>query len=366
MASFNFFQRRSTQIAKGSNFNFKPPTPQYALTFFFLLGAGVFLFFLIWVLSPSLKPQWRVIKNSAETAAILLSANEQKGYAREGFGGTIQTAKPAESINFLLLGASGEGYEAPDLTDTILVARLISAQNKIYLISLPRDLWVKIPGQENWTKLNALYALAKKNKGHEFDLIEQKVQDITGLAINHHVMVNLDTVKDLVDTLSGVNVMVKKDIYDNSFPGPNHTYQVFEIKAGWRYLDGETALKYIRSRHSSAGDFDRIARQQEVLQALKQKVLSLNFWDLPTYWSIFNTISSKIKTDLNLWQIKDFWDKIKDIPGQNVVKTEINTADLVTTGQANLGEQTASIVQPRAGQENYEEIKNYIEKIISQ
>jgi len=374
MAYFNFFQRRSAQKPIMGNFNFKPPTPRYWPTIFFLLGAGVFLFFLIWVLSPSLKPQWREIKNSTQTATILLSASDQKSYAQAGFGGTIQTVKPAESINsvkpaesinFLLLGASGEGYEAPDLTDTILVARLITAQNKIYLFSLPRDLWVKIPGQENWTKLNALYALAKKNKGHEFDLIKKKVQDITGLAINHYVLVNLDTVKDLVDTLGGVNVMVKKDIYDNTFPGPNHTYQVFEIKAGWRYLDGATALKYIRSRHSSAGDFDRIARQQEVLQALKQKVLSLNFWDLPTYWSIFNTISSKIKTDLNIWQIKDFWDKIKDIPGQNVVKTEINTADLVTTGQANLGEQIASIVQPRAGQENYEEIRNYIEKIIN-
>ena len=195
MAYFNFLGRRSAQKSSNGNFNFMPSAPQSRLTFFFLLGAALFLFFLIWVLSPSLKPQWREIKNSAGAATILQSADEQISYAKEGFGGTIQTAKPAESINFLLLGASGEGYEAPDLTDTILVARLITAQNKIYLFSLPRDLWVKIPGQENWTKLNALYALAKKNKGHEFDLIEQKVQDITGLAINHYVLINLDTVK---------------------------------------------------------------------------------------------------------------------------------------------------------------------------
>ncbi len=363
MAYFNFLQSRSAKQLGRGNFNFKPPNNKKQRLFFSWLGLTIFLFFLIMVVAPSLGPQWREIKSSTKTAAVVQSIVGEENSTQSGFGGIPKESNP---VNFLLLGAAGEGYEAPDLTDTILVARLIPDQSKVYLFSLPRDLLVKIPKSEDWAKLNTLYALAKKNKGREFDLIKQKVEIITGLSVAYCVLVDLNTVKDLVDTLGGVNVMVKKDIIDTAFPGPNHSYQTFVLGAGWRYLDGETALKYIRSRHSALGDFDRIARQQEVLQALKQKVLSLSFWDLPTFFNIFNTVSSKIKTDLSLWQVKDFWDKIKNIPGQNIVKTEIDSPELMITGQTDLGGQTVSIVQPRAGLENYNEIKNYIEKIISQ
>lgn len=351
----------AVQSLQGGGFNFKQPIHKNWRAFFLLAGLVIFLFFLTATIAPTLRPHWREIKNSVQPAAIFLS-NDEKSNDSNAFG---TAPPPGNSVNFLLLGAAGEGYEAPDLTDTILVARLTPGQDKIYLFSLPRDLLVKIPEEENWTKLNTLYALAKKNKGREFDLIKQKTEAITGLTISHYVLVNLDAVKELVDTLNGVNVMVKKDIYDTAFPGPNHSFQTFILKAGWRYLDGETALKYIRSRHAERGDFDRIARQQDILQALKQKVLSLNFWDLPTFISIFNTVSSKIKTDLSLWQMKDFWDKIKIIPGGNIIKTEIDSPDLVTTGQTNLGGVNASIVQPKAGLENYEEIKNYISQIIN-
>lgn len=272
--------------------------------------------------------------------------------------------KSSEPINFLLLGAPGQGNDAPDLTDTILLARLDASKNKIYLFSLPRDLLIKIPDSANYTKLNALYAFNKNNTGHEFDALVKKTQDITGLKINHYVFVDLQTVKELVDIFGGVNVMVAKDILDPAFPGPNHSFQTFELKAGWRYLDGETALKYMRSRHSLAGDFDRVARQQEILQALKQKVLSLHFWDIAKFMEIYDTLSSRVKSDLTLWQIKDLWQDVKDIPGANVVKSELNSQNLIVGGQMELGGEMASILQPKDGVENYESIKKYINEII--
>lgn len=352
-----------------SKFNFKPSSSTKSWQTVFLIAAPLFFLILIFYFLVYRSPEsWQEIKNSsgqilsvaAAPAASLLGAPEQSWLA-EIFSPKTESA-PKE--NFLILGATGPGYDAPDLTDTILIAHLDPANKKIYLFSLPRDLLVKIPGGDNWTKLNALYAINKKNQGHEFDLIAQKVQEISGLAINHYVLVELATVKNLVDILHGVNVMVKNDILDTAFPGPNHSYQTFEIKAGWRYLDGETALKYIRSRHSVNGDFDRIERQQQVLQALKQKVLQLSFWDAATYWNIFNTLASQIKTDLNLLQIKDFWQLVKNIPAQDTVKTEINNAELMTTGSANFDGQTASVVEPKAGPENYEAIKEYITAII--
>lgn len=272
--------------------------------------------------------------------------------------------KTPSATNFLLLGAPGQGNDAPDLTDTILLARLDKEKNKIYLFSLPRDLLVKIPNSEGYTKLNALYAFNKNNAGREFNVLIQKTQEITGLLIDHYVFVDLQTVKQLVDIFGGVNVLVAKDIVDNSFPGPNHSFETFKILAGWRYLDGETALKYMRSRHSGGGDFDRVTRQQEVLQALKQKVLSLHFWDIGKFMEIYDTLSANIKSDLSLWQIKDYWEDIKNIPGENIIKNELNNENLITTGQVNLGGESASIVRPLAGIEKYEEIKKYISEII--
>jgi len=269
-----------------------------------------------------------------------------------------------EPENFLLLGAPGQGNDAPDLTDTILVASFDADKNKIFLFSLPRDLLVKIPDSQNYTKLNALYAFNKKNTNKEFNSLIKKVEEITGLKINHYIFVDLQTVKNVVDILGGVNVLVQKDILDEKFPGPNNSFQIFEIKAGWRYLDGTEALKYIRSRHSTDGDFDRIARQQEVLQALKQKVLTLNFWDLKKVLEIYQALSSNIKTDLSLWQIQSYWQDIKELPGENIIRNELTSHNFFTGGQMLLGNELASIIKPKAGVENYEEIRNYIKEVI--
>ena len=224
---------------------------------------------------------------------------------------------------------------------------------------------VKISESENYTKFNALYSFNKNNSGHEFDALIKKTEDITGLTVDHYVFIDLQTVRQLVDIFGGVNVLVQQDILDTSFPGPNYSFETFAIKTGWRYLDGETALKYMRTRHSAAGDFDRTARQQDVLQALKQKILTLSFRDVGKFLEIYSSLSSNIKSDLNLWQIKNYWQEIKNIPGENVVKSELNNQNLLTSGQMNLGEKMASVLEPKAGIENYAEIQKYIANVIS-
>ncbi len=312
------------------------------------------------------KPRSIEIKNSA-------SSQNQPAENQEPTSFWPFEKKLSQPLNFLLLGAPGAGNDASDLTDTILLARLDEAKNKIYLFSLPRDLLVKIPESANFTKLNALYAFnrsrtfsqEKVRDGQEFNALIKKTQDITGLEINHYIFVDLQTVRQLVDLFGGVNIMVAKDIIDDSFPGPNHSFETFTLKAGWRYLDGQTALKYMRTRHSLSGDFDRVTRQQEVLQALKQKVLALNFWDIGKFIEIYNALSSNIKSDLSLWQIKSYWDKIKGIPGENVIKNELNNQNLLVSGQMNLGGEMASVLQPKLGVEKYDDIKKYIAEIIS-
>jgi len=305
-----------------------------------------------WSFKTLSRPQWRDLKNSSPQE--IKSVQNSNPFI-------FWQKKDREPETFLLLGAAGAGNDAPDLTDAILIAHIDPAKQKIYLFSLPRDLLVKIPGGSNYTKLNALYSINKKNTGHEFDLIKQKAQDITGLTIDHYVFVNLNAVKDTIDILKGVNVLVQKDILDTAYPGPNHSYETFELKAGWRYLDGETALKYIRSRHSTS-DFDRIARQQQILQALKQKVTTLHIWNLGTFFDLYGAISANVKTDLGILQINDYWSDLGGLPGENLIKNEITP--FIISKPTYLGGVLASTLQPKTGLENYEEIKEYIKKII--
>ncbi len=326
-----------------------------------LVSVALFLFFA----APKFNQSRSIeIKNNPTADAASVSEFSRLRQLADSDEKSGSDEENGDNKNFLILGAAGAGNDAPDLTDTILVAHFTPTQKRIYLFSLPRDLLVKIPAGGNFTKLNALYAFNKNRAGHEFDLIRQKAEDITGLAIDHYVFIDLATVKNLVDILGGINVLVKKDIFDPAFPGPNHSFQTFILKAGWRYLDGANALKYIRSRYSTAGDFDRIARQQEILQAVKQKILTLNFWDISALLNIYQTVASHIKTDLGIWQIKNFWQGTKSIPGDNIIKNEINDANFLKSGQTILGNETAFILQPKAGLENYDEIKKYIQEII--
>jgi len=281
--------------------------------------------------------------------------------------GLFSTFSYEEPKNILLLGVPGQGNDAPDLTDTILIAQIKNNPLKINLISIPRDLWVRMPQSDNFTKINTLYVFGKaaRNQGYGISLAKQKIEEITGLKIDYYFLIDMSVVKQIIDELGGINVWVAKDIYDPSFPGPNHSYQTFEIKAGWRYLDGETASKYMRTRHSAQGDFDRIERQQQVIEALKQKLMGLNpISDLPPMLKIAEKFWNNIQTDISLTQLPQLWQIAKQISPDEVNKIVIDREEnqLVAGDNLLIGDQIASILKPRAGIENYSEIQEFIKK----
>src|SRR3989344_4299296 len=161
--------------------------------------------------------------------------------------------------NVLLLGMSGPGYEAPDLTDTILVLSVDPSGGSATMISLPRDIYVEVPeieGGRNYyagyfTKINALYQLNKNSSDSEefaAGLIKQKVGQITGLEIDNYILMDLEGLKEIIDQIGGLNVFVEKDVFDPRFPTKNFATETFELKSGWRWLDGQTALRYIIKR----------------------------------------------------------------------------------------------------------------------
>lgn len=268
------------------------------------------------------------------------------------------------TVNILFLGKPGDGYPGGELTDTIIITHLKENENDLTMISLPRDLLVKIPNKETFSKINSLWTLAG------IESVKEKIQEVAGLTVDYYVIMDLTAVKEIANLLDGLNVNVPQDIYDPYFPGPNYSYQPFVLKAGWRYLDGENILKYVRTRYTSPnGDFDRMARQQQIIKLAKQKIFSLNpLADFLTYVKIFNSLNKHIETDIDITKMKYFW-KLTENLNADKLKTIVideNNTSLLTGGQAAFGTQIASIILPKNGQENYREIKEYIAKRLKQ
>lgn len=208
-------------------------------------------------------------------------------------------------INILLLGKASEDYPSgKDLTDTIMVASIDMETKKVSFLSLPRDLLVSIPKTSSQTKINALYALGK-DKDDPFSIIRESISSLLDLPIHYCFMVDYKAFVQVVDAIGGVHVMVERDILDTRFPGPNYSYQTFELKQGLHHLDGATALKYVRERHSDPmGDFGRAKRQQQTLKAIKTKIWSAKTFLNPlSVTELLHALEGTMKMDMQIEEI---------------------------------------------------------------
>jgi LCP family protein required for cell wall assembly len=267
--------------------------------------------------------------------------------------------KDKDRVNFLFLGIPGESNPAPKLTDTILIINSTPKAENPVGISIPRDLLVKYPSANWQTKINALY-----QKGG-IETIKTAISEITGLESNYYLVLDLEGVKKLIDKLDGIDINIEENIYDPKFPAQYNSYEVFSLKKGLQHLDGETALKYIRTRNQPQGDFSRIKRQQQVISALKNKILSLNFfWNFPKILGLWRILEQNSSTNIGLTDIRYAWNLIKKA---NLDEIEFNTIapPLVISSTATLGDETASVLIPKLGLNNYSEIKEYINKLIT-
>lgn len=275
-------------------------------------------------------------------------------------------------INFLILGNPGEGNNAPNLTDTIILAILKPQDQKIYFFSIPRDLYVRIGDSQNFSKINSLYEIGQNhNPNSPAGYIVAAIEKITGEKIDYFLTIDLAAIKKIVDDLGGLNVNVSQTVIDNRFPTANNGYETFHIDQGWRYFDGETTLKFLRTRHSEHGDFDRMRRQQDVVEAFRKKIFGLNIiWDFPKILKIYSELQNHIDTNIDIGYSKPIYKAIKSIPPENLVYKVVdatNGTDLVATANIDIGNGIiASIVEPKNGLENYEDIKNFIQKTLNE
>jgi len=267
-----------------------------------------------------------------------------------------------QRINFLFLGIPGEPWPGAYLCDSIMLVSLNSQKKMITFISIPRDLLVKIPG-ENWEiKINSLLPLDSGK-----DLIRRAVFEVTGIYPSYFLILDLSSFEKIIDLLGGIDVEVKEDIFDPYFPTVDRGYETFTLKKGVQHLDGKTASKYIRTRHEPLGDFARIARGHQVLKAIFKKAKTIEeFKDFKKIIEFFELFHGKDKTNLTISQIKELWELSKVLKDENFqffTLTAFGENSLLIPKKVFLGKNLADVLIPKDGKFNYSSIQKEIEKL---
>ncbi len=329
---------------------------------------------------------------------IYIKKNHQKKTSEK-------TIKEQKVFNILLLGYGGKGHQGAYLTDTMIILHLDTEKKKAVLISLPRDIWVKIPTKSNQdfhSKINTVYqmGLFPKNYPDLKDkykdqlgagkLIKFIVGGITGLKIDNYGTVNFTGFKNAIDILGGVNVVVEKSFDDYQYPIAGKRddlcgrkeeelpelekiatetpqvafpcrYEHLHFDAGKTQMNGETALKYVRSRHAlqDGGDFSRARRQQRFLEAVKDKVLSIGF--IPKIIPLLNEMGNNVKTDIPIELTKKFLKEADNIGSYKITSLILSTDNVLKSSHSSYG---GYILIPKKGIDNWSKVRLVIKNKI--
>lgn len=211
-----------------------------------------------------------------------------------------------DRVNILVLGLDQRGQTAgPSRTDTMMVLSVDPVSQSAGLLSIPRDLWVEIPGYGQ-NRINTAYVLGETQAypGGGPALAKKTVQHNLGEPIHYYVQLNFAAAEQLVDLIGGVDVYVEREINDPLYPDEAYGYDPLYIPAGWQHMDGRLALKYARSRHGSS-DFDRAHRQQQLILAARDKVLRPDVLAqlAPRAGEVARGLGRSVQSDLTLDQV---------------------------------------------------------------
>lgn len=292
-----------------------------------------------------------------------------------------------DRVNFLLMGIGGAGHDGPQLTDTIVFTSFKPSDGSVAMMSLPRDMSVPIPGY-GYRKVNHANAYGEiDDPGSGPELASQVIGDVIDEEIHYYLRVDFDGFAEFIDAIGGVDVYVENSFTDPSYPSHGKAYdtcgyeeptvdtveveeepsELSEILAidteeqgileealeeenqptvvpdyscrfetltfyeGWTHMDGQTALKFARSRHGNNGegsDFARAIRQQKIILAVKDTVLSASTFLNPTRISrMLETLQDNISTNLDVWEIVRLAKEFKEISASEITHHVIDASE---------------------------------------
>lgn len=196
-----------------------------------------------------------------------------------------------ERINVLLLGIDDGDSEAaesePKRTDAIILLSFDPQENKVAVLSIPRDTKVILPGHRDPDKINAAYAYGGAV------MAKQTVANLLRVPIHYYALADWRGFIEVVNLIGGVDIYVDKDMY---YEDP-YADLVIDIKHGYQHMDGSTAGKYVRFRKDELGDIGRVQRQQQFLKAAAQQIFSVQ--NMTKLSSLMTTLDKYVETDLN-------------------------------------------------------------------
>jgi len=340
-----------------------------------------------------------------------------------------KTAEQKTVYNILLMGYGGPGHDGPYLTDSMMVAHVDLKTNKVALISLPRDIWVKLPTKskvEFHSKINAIYQTGLFPENYPdvvnplpegADLAKRGISYVVGFPIDAFVAIDFEGFTKAVDILGGVDVQVLKTFDDYEYPidgkekelcgkdaefeqvkaflepgfDPGQRDQLFKDKpelevffksitedpkvafpcryehlhfdAGKVHMDGATALKYTRSRHSlqDGSDFGRAARQQQFVKAVKDKVVNVGF--VTKVIPLLDEMKKHIKTDISPDDIKKFIAEAPDAGSYRIINIRMSDSDYLASGYSDYG---GYILVPKEGTDKWGAVQTMIKNSIAE
>lgn len=277
-------------------------------------------------------------------------------------------------INILFLGMGGKNHEGGLLTDTIMLASLDVEEKKAALLSIPRDLSAPIEGR-GWRKINNINAYAEIQASGSGGLaVSQAIGDVLNIPIDYYVRLDFEGFVNIIDELGKINVNVENTLEDKSYPimGMEEAepyedrFEYLYIEKGWQKMDGELALKFARSRHAvgiEGSDFARSRRQQKVMEAVKEKILSKNILFKPRMiTNIIEELNEHVSTNLKIWEIVKLWDIFNDINNEDIINKGLDNS---TNGLLidMISEDGAYLLVPRSG--DFAEIQYMVNNIFS-
>ena len=240
---------------------------------------------------------------------------------------------PAGTTNILLLGTDIPLNAGTANTDTILIVSVNTRNKTATLLSLPRDLYVYIPG---WRMANINQAMPRGDAiGYPTGPLGQLKDTILynfGVPIHYTVEIDFAGFKQIVDALGGVEIAVGCSLTDWRLKSPDldiheeENWERFTLTPGIHQMDGDLALWYVRSRLTTS-DFDRNRRQQQILRALLNKGIDLNLIkDVPTLWA---TYQQTVRTDLDIGRILQLATAAAGIRQNGIQHLHLRSQDMI-------------------------------------
>lgn len=301
-----------------------------------------------------------------------------------------------ERVNILLLGIGGGNHDGPLLTDTIIYTSVDPKTNKVTLISLPRDLWIP----ELKAKINTAYAYgeAREKGGGGIKLTRAVVEKVLSQPVDYVLRVDFNGFVQAVDMLGGIEVDVARGFDDYEYPVSGKEtdtcgyegeefekratessqleafpcrYEHLHFEAGKQIIDGQTALRYVRSRHAigpEGSDFARSQRQEKVISAFRDKVFSLGTFLNPIKLvNLANVFEGSIDTDIKQEEYDDFIKLAQKMENAELKSVVLDAGDASQdrAGLLDFPKPRAEfkgqwVIIPRLGSGNFSEIQKHV------